>query len=153
MKIAYTGRNPIARGRGGGEGRLRRPPRIPSTSETSEHRAHARLPRRRRRRLLLHVRQLFGSSYSCSGRSPTARRPPPTSNSEPNPSRNDHTIRGSSRAAAGGIQLHPIRRRRRPSPTLRSPGLARRRWSIREGGEAAKSALEHRFQPMDGWTR
>jgi len=119
VKAADAGSSPIARGR---RGRLRRPPRSGGRRKTAERRGLAGHPRRRRVLLpastLLHNRpatpQLSLTLGEISG---LPRSAPPTPASASTSNRHDHSFRGSSRAAAGGIQLHPmlLLRRRRPS--------------------------------------
>jgi len=102
MKAADAGSSPIG---GGRRGRLRR---SSGRRKTAERRGLARPPRRRRvlppsagAATLLHTQPATPQLFELLLKRAFAS----TSN------RDDHSIHGSSRAAAGGIQLHPMRRR------------------------------------------
>jgi hypothetical protein len=102
MKAADAGSSPIG---GGRRGRLRR---RSGRRKTAERRGVARPPRRRRvlplsaaAATLLHTQSARSQLLKLLLKRTFAS----TSN------RDDHSIHGSNRAAAGGIQLHPMRRR------------------------------------------
>jgi hypothetical protein len=128
MKAADAGSSPIG---GGRRGRLRR---SSGGRKTAERRGLAWPPRRRRvlppsagAATLLHNQPATPQLFELLLKRAFAS----TSN------RDDHSIHGSSRAAAGGIQLHPMRRRPfqcLPDPTpLRSIGIGARTRPSRRG--------------------
>jgi hypothetical protein len=116
VKAAHAGGCPIARGR-----RRCLQPRSRGSHITAERCGLARRPRRRRVLLpaataatLLHTQPAISTALmDTAGDLLPAAQQHSTPSSKLHPNRSDHNIHGSSQAAAGGIQLHP--KRRRPS--------------------------------------